>query len=67
MGCNNMHGVCRAAAGKVAHGLLGPVAWRIRVVFLQLFMGALSSTYCMHQLLVMLVCPAEAEEPQVGH
>lgn len=65
--CSSMHDVCRAAARKAAHCFLGPVAGRIGIVLLQLFVGALSSTYCVHQLLVMLVCPTEPEEPKVSH
>lgn len=55
------HAKSCTAAGKVTHCFLGPVARRIGVILLQLLVGALPSTYCMHQLLVMLVCPAKTE------
>lgn len=47
---------------KETHGFFWPVAGCVGVVFLQLFVSALSSSYCMHQLLVVLVCPAEPAE-----
>ena len=51
-----------AAAGKVTHGFFWPVARCVGIVFLQLFVSALSGSYRVHQFLVVLVCSADPAE-----